>query len=56
MSFLGNEVKCTLKPPEKAKAFCPVSDVGEANTRRHGFDIFSNIIKILRGKYKAESY
>lgn len=36
--------------------FCPVFDVGEAYTRRHGFEVLSNIIKILRGKYKAESY
>jgi hypothetical protein len=50
-------MQCTLKPPEKAKVFFfSVSDVREANTRRHGFEVHSNIIKILRGKYRAESY
>jgi len=49
-------VKPPPPPPEKAKVFCPVFNVGEAHTRRHGYEVLSNVIKFLTGKYRAESY
>jgi hypothetical protein len=56
MLFLGYWGEKSLKPPRKGKVFCPVFDVGKAYTRLHGFKVPSYIIKILRGKYKDESY
>jgi hypothetical protein len=52
--FLGSELKCTLETSEKAKAFCPISDVGEAKTCLHDADVLSNIIETLRGKYRVK--
>jgi hypothetical protein len=37
-----------VKTPRKVNTFFPVSDVWEATTRLRGFEVFSNIIKILR--------